>query len=80
MKDVHVEYTRTDITELQKVVFHYSLSEVQQFAAAEMTKREDCFELTLTDLLSDKHHQQGQQYKCSDNQDSMCQLGEAKEP
>ena len=53
MKDVHVEYTRTDITELQKVVFHYSLSEVQQFAAAEMTKREDCFELTLTDLLSD---------------------------
>lgn len=53
MKDVHVEYTLTDITELQKVVFHYSLAEVQQFAAAEMTKREDRFELTLTDLLSD---------------------------
>lgn len=52
-KDVHVEYLRTDITELQKVVFHYSLAEVQQFAAAEMTRREDRFELTLTNLLSD---------------------------
>lgn len=53
MKDVHVEYTLSDIAELQKVVFHYSLAEAQQFAAAEMTKREDCFELTLTNLLSD---------------------------
>ena len=53
MKDVHVEYMRTDIAELQKVVFHYGLSETQQFTTAEMTKREDSFELTLTDLLSD---------------------------
>lgn len=53
MKDVHVEYTLSDIAELQKVVFHYSLAEAQQFAAAEMTKLEDRFELTLTDLLSD---------------------------
>lgn len=53
MKDVHVKYLRTDHAELSRVVFHYSLAEVQQFAAAEMTKREDCFELTLTNLLSD---------------------------
>ena len=53
MKDVHVEYTRTDHAELQKVVFHYSLAEAQQFAAAEMTKQEEFFELTLNDLLSD---------------------------
>lgn len=53
MKDVHVEYTRTDHAELQKVVFHYSLAEVQQFAVAEMTKQEEFFELTLNDLLSD---------------------------
>jgi hypothetical protein len=53
MNDVHVEYTRTDHAELQKVVFHYSLAEVQQFEAAEMTKRETFFELTLNDLLSD---------------------------
>lgn len=53
MKDVHVKYLRTDHAELSRVVFHYSLTEVQQFAAAEMTKREDCFELTLTNLLSD---------------------------
>ncbi len=53
MKDVHVEYTRTDHAELQKVVFHYSLTEEQQFAAAEMTKQEAFFELTLNDLLSD---------------------------
>lgn len=53
MKDVHVEYTRTDHAELQKVVFHYSLSETQQFTVAEMTKRETFFELTLNDLLSD---------------------------
>jgi len=53
MKDVHVEYMRNDIAELQKVVFHYSLIEAQQFTAAEMTKREDFFELTLNDLVSD---------------------------
>lgn len=53
MKDVHVEYTRTDHAELQKVVFHYSLTEAQQFVAAEMAKRETFFELTLNDLLSD---------------------------
>ena len=53
MKDVHVKYTRTDHSELQKVVFHYSLTEEQQFAAAEMTKQEAFFELTLNDLLSD---------------------------
>lgn len=53
MKDVHVEYTRTDHAELQKVLFHYSLAEAQQFAVAEMTKQETIFELTLTDLLSD---------------------------
>ena len=53
VKDVHVEYTRADMVELQKVVFHYRLSGVQQFTAAEMTKREVFFELILTDLLSD---------------------------
>ena len=53
MKDVHVVYTRTDHAELQKVVFHYSLAELQQFDAAEMTERETFFELTLNDLLSD---------------------------
>lgn len=50
---VHVEYTRTDLAELQKVVFHYNLSGVQQFTSIEMTKRESFFELTLNDLLSD---------------------------
>ena len=53
MKDVHVKYLRTDHEDLQKVVFHYSLSETQQFAVAEMTKRETFFELTLNDLYSD---------------------------
>lgn len=53
MKDVHVEYTRTDHAELSRVVFHYSLAEAQQFAAAEMMKQETFFELTLNDLLSD---------------------------
>lgn len=52
-KDVHVEYARTDHAELQKVVFHYCLAETQQFAVAEMTKRETFFELTLNDLYSD---------------------------
>ena len=49
----HVEYTRTDIAELRKVVFHYSLSGSQPFAAAEMAKKEDFFDLTLNDLVSD---------------------------
>ena len=53
MKDVHVEYTRTDHAELQKVIFHYSLAEVQQFVSAEMTRRDTFFELTLDDLLCD---------------------------
>ena len=53
MKDVHVKYTRTDHTELNRVVFHYSLAELQQFEAAEMTKRDTFFELTLNDLVSD---------------------------
>lgn len=53
MKDVHVKYTRTDHAELGRVVFHYSLAQVQQFEAAEMTKQETFFELTLNDLLSD---------------------------
>ena len=53
MKDVHVEYTRTDHEDLQKVVFHYCLAETQQFEAAEMTKKETFFELTLNDLYSD---------------------------
>lgn len=53
MKDVHVKYTRTDHAELQKVVFHYSLAEEQQFEATEMTKRATFFELTINDLVSD---------------------------
>ena len=53
VKDVHVEFMRTDHVELQKVVFHYSPAETQQFTAVEMTKREEYFELTLTNLLSD---------------------------
>lgn len=52
-KDVHVKYTRADFSELQEVVFHYSLAEAQQFAVVEMIKREAFFELTLNDLLSD---------------------------
>ena len=47
VKDVHVEYLRTDHAELSRVVFHYSLADVQEFDAAEMTKRDDFFELTL---------------------------------
>ena len=57
MKDVHVEYTRTDHAELNRVVFHYCPADIngnaQQFMAAEMTKKETFFELTLNDLLSD---------------------------
>lgn len=47
MKDVHVEYTRTDHAELNRVVFHYNI------AAAEMTKRETFFEITINNLMSD---------------------------
>ena len=53
----HVEYTRTDIAELRKVLFHYSFSGTQPFAAAEMTKKEDFFDLTLNDLVSDTLYQ-----------------------
>ena len=57
MKDVHVEYTRTDHAELNRVVFHYCPADAngnaQQFEASEMTKKETFFELTLNDLLSD---------------------------
>ena len=53
VKDVHVEYLRTDHAELSRVVFHYSLAEEQQFETAEMTKRETFFELTLNDLIGD---------------------------
>ncbi len=57
IKDVHVEYARTDHAELNRVIFHYCPADAngnaQQFAAAEMTKKETFFELTLNDLLSD---------------------------
>ena len=53
----HVEYTRSDIAELRKVVFHYSRSGTQQFAIAEMAKKEDFFELTLNDLVNDTLYQ-----------------------
>ena len=53
----HVEYTRTDIAELRKVVFHYSLSGSQPFVAAEMAKKEDFLDLTLNDLVSDMLYQ-----------------------
>ena len=57
MRDVHVEYTRTDHAELSRVVFHCCPADAngnaQQFVAAAMTKKETFFELTLNDLLSD---------------------------
>ena len=53
VKDVRVEYTRTDHAELSRVVLHYNLVEELQFAVAEMTKRETFFELTLDELLCD---------------------------
>ena len=57
VNDVHVEYTRTDHTELGRAVFHYCLADAngnaQQFEAAEMAKKETFFEITLNDLLSD---------------------------
>ncbi|MBQ3709450.1 MAG: hypothetical protein II887_01965 [Bacteroidales bacterium] len=57
MKDVHVKYIPADISEFSKVVFRYcpanANGSAQQFAAAEMTKNETLFELTLNDLLKD---------------------------
>lgn len=53
----HVEYTRTDLAELRKVVFHYGLSGAQQFTIAEMAKKEDFFDLTLNDLVNDTLYQ-----------------------
>lgn len=57
MKDVHVEYIPADISEFSKVMFHYCHANAngnsQQFAAAQMTKKETLFELTLNDLLKD---------------------------
>ena len=57
MKDVHVEYTRTDHAELNHVVFHYCPADAngnaQQFVAAEMTKKETFFDLVLDDLICD---------------------------
>lgn len=52
-KTAHVKYTRADIAQLQKVVFHYGLSGAQQFASAEMAKKEEFFDLTLNDLVND---------------------------
>ena len=51
--NVHIKYIRNDIASLQKVMFNYSLANEQQFSAAEMTKKSDCFELTLNSLESD---------------------------
>lgn len=51
--NVTVKYTRNDIGNLQKVIFHYSLIEEQQFEAAEMTKKSDCFEVIINNLFSD---------------------------
>lgn len=51
--NVHIKYIRNDIASLQKVMFNYSLADEQQFGAAEMTKKSDCFELTLNNLESD---------------------------
>jgi len=57
IKDVHVEYTRTDHAELNRVVFYYCPADTdgnaQQFMAAEMTKKETFFELVLDDLICD---------------------------
>lgn len=53
VNNVHIKYIRNDVASLQKVMFHYSISDAQQFSAAEMTKHSDCFTLTLNNLLSD---------------------------
>lgn len=53
MDNANIKYTRSDIGNLQKVVFHYSITEAQQFDAAEMTKKSDCFEVTVNNLVND---------------------------
>lgn len=54
MTDVHVEYFRNNMADLEKVDFWYWLdSDPQNKQYFEMAKREDRFELTLNDLLSD---------------------------
>lgn len=53
MDNVNIKYTRNDIGNLQKVVFHYSITEEQQFDAAEMTKKSDYFEVTVNNLVND---------------------------
>ena len=57
VKDIHVEYYRTDMERLEKVYFYYRLAALpegpQYYNSAEMTKREKHFEMTLTDLLPD---------------------------
>ena len=54
MTDVHVEYFRNDMADLEKVDFWYWLdSDPQNIQYSEMAKREDRFELILNDLLSD---------------------------
>lgn len=60
IEDVHVDYSRTDHAELNRVVFHYCPADAngnaQLFAAAEMTKNETFFELTLNGLLEDTQY------------------------
>lgn len=54
MTDVHVEYFRNNMADLEKVYFCYWLDSAPQTTQhTEMAKREDRFELTLNDLLSD---------------------------
>ena len=53
INNISVKYIRNDIANLQKVVFHYSITDAQQFDATEMTKTSDCFMLTLNDLQRD---------------------------
>ena len=51
--NVKIKYVRDDISSLQKVMFHYSIADEQQYNAVKMTKKSDCFELTLNNLLRD---------------------------
>lgn len=53
INNISIKYIRNDIANLQKVVFHYSITDAQQFNATQMTKTSDCFTLTLNDLQSD---------------------------
>lgn len=53
INNISVKYIRNDIANIQKVVFHYSITDAQQFDASEMTKTSDCFVLTLNNLQSD---------------------------